>query len=176
VYLVIETLSAKSGATEETGSLLYSDVITNVTTPAPCSVSSPCPTVFADTASATIRAELKNVGSPTSPTPTTNNDVTINRIHIDYRRADGRNTPGVDVPYPWDAAATITIPGGGSGTIGFEVVRHVAKQESPLVQLIASSTIINTIAEITFYGRDQVGNDVLATANLQIDFGNFGDK
>jgi hypothetical protein len=79
------------------------------------------------------------------------------------------------VPYSFDAAATITVPSNGAATVGFEIVRHVAKEESPLIQLRTSATIINTITEVTFYGRDQVGNEVSATATIQINFGNFGD-
>jgi hypothetical protein len=174
VYLVVDSVTGTSGATKDTGIPLYSDVITNVTSPPPCSQTSPCATVFADTATASMRAELKDITSTTGPSPY--NDVTINRVHINYTRADGRSTPGVDVPYAWDAAATGTIRGGGSGSIVFEIVRHAAKEESPLVQLINSATIINTIAELTFYGRDQAGNEVTASATLQVNFGNFGDK
>jgi len=178
VFLVIDTLQAAQG--NHPGTLvsnLISDVITNVTTPAPCAPTSPCPTVFNDVGSAGLRLALKDIGTPSTPsTPTTNNDVTITRIHFKYTRADGRNTPGVDVPYPWDAAATVTVPAGGTATIGFELVRHAAKQESPLIQLITSPSIINTITEVTFYGRDRVGNEVSATGFIQINFGNFGDS
>jgi hypothetical protein len=55
-------------------------------------------------------------------------------------------------------------------------VRHAAKEESPLVQLQSSPTIITTIAEVTFYGTDRVGNDVSVTGSIQVDFGNFGDQ
>ena len=132
----------------------------------------PCPTVFNDVGEVTFAVALKNV---LGTEPTTNNSVTIRRYHVSYRRADGRNIPGVDVPYGFDGAATLTIPGGGTGTLGFEIVRHVAKQESPLAQLVSSPVIITTIADVTFYGTDQVGNDISVTASMQIDFGNFGD-
>ena len=177
VYLVISSLQAAQGnhPTTLVGNLL-SDVITNITSPSPCSAASPCPTVFNDVGVAQLRLSLKDIGSPSTPSqPTTNNDVTITRIHINYRRADGRNTPGVDVPYPWDAAATITVPGSGNATIGFELVRHAAKEEAPLIQLRSSPSTINTITEVTFYGRDQVGNEVSVTGLIQINFGNFGD-
>jgi hypothetical protein len=178
VYLVIDSLQAARGNSQTIfSSVLTSDVVVNVTTPTPpCSVAIPCLTVFNDVGSATLRVSLKDIGSPSTPnTPTTNNDVTITRIHINYRRADGRNTPGVDVPYPFDAAATVTVPASGNATIAFELVRHVAKEESPLVQLRSSPSIINTITEVTFYGRDQVGNEVSVTGLIQINFGNFGD-
>jgi hypothetical protein len=50
----------------------------------------------------------------------------------------------------------------------------VAKQEPPLAQLVSNPAIITTIAEVTFFGQDQVGNDISVTGLLQIDFGNVG--
>jgi hypothetical protein len=55
------------------------------------------------------------------------------------------------------------------------MVRHVAKEESPLVQLIRNPQIISTIAHVTFYGRDAVGNEISVTGSIGIEFGNFGD-
>jgi len=178
VLLVIDTLQAAQGNHAQVlASHLISDVITNVTTPAPCSQDNPCPTVFNDVGSATFHLALKDIGTSTTPTaPTTNNDVTITRIHIKYVRSDGRNVQGVDVPYEWDAAATITVAGTAPATIGFEMVRHAAKEESPLIQLRGNPSTITTITEITFYGHDQVGNEVSVTGKIQIDFGNFGDS
>lgn len=178
VYLTIDSLQGLRGGpnTATPSGFLLSDVQTLVTAPAPCSPTSPCPTIFNDAGQALLRAPLKNVGASSTPTaPTTNNEVTITRIRIDYVRADGRNTPGVDVPYGFDSAATGTIPAGGTLSLGFEIVRHASKQESPLKQLITSPTIITTIGRVTFYGKDRVGNDVSATGQIQIDFGNFGD-
>ena len=129
---------------------------------------------FSDVGQATLRLAAKDVTATTSPT--SNNDVTINRYHIVYKRTDGRNVPGVDVPYAVDGATTGTVCSCGSGSkIGFEMVRHIAKEEAPLVELIRSPGIISTIAEVTFYGRDQVGNDVSVTGSMQVNFGNFGD-
>lgn len=178
VYLVIDRLEAARGGTDagEFVGTLLSDVITNVTTPAPCSTTSPCPTIFNDSGRVTLRIVPKDLGTPTVPTvPTTNNEVTINRYRVTYRRADGRNTPGVDVPFPFDGAMTGTVPIGGSVAFAFELVRHVAKQESPLAQLRTSATVIATITEVSFYGRDRVGNDVSVSGNILIEFGNFGD-
>jgi hypothetical protein len=172
VFLVIDSLRGSRGLASPGALLdnLISDVITNVLTPAPpC----PCPTIFGDTGSVVLRAPLKDVVNVVSPT--TNNEVTITRYHVEYTRADGRNTPGVDVPFPFDGAATGTIGAGASLTLGFELVRNVAKQESPLVQLVTSPNIITSIARVTFYGQDRVGNNVSVTGQIQIDFGNFGD-
>jgi hypothetical protein len=174
VYLVIDNLTATNGA--KTGSqpsnVLQSDVITMVNSPAPCTQDSPCPTVFSDPGDVVLRALQKDV-SATSPS--SNSEVTINRYHVNYRRADGRNTPGVDVPYGFDGAVTGTTFG-GKLELNFELVRHVAKMESPLAQLATNAAVITTIADVTFYGRDQVGNDVTVSGTIQVDFGNFGDK
>ena len=110
-----------------------------------------------------------------SVAPTTNNEVTITRYHVSYLRADGRNTPGVDVPYAFDGAVTATVPVGNTVILTFELVRHTAKEESPLRQLISSPTIISTIAEVTFYGTDRTGNAISVTGSISIDFGDFGD-
>jgi hypothetical protein len=177
VILIMNSLQAAQGnKPTQFFSGLTSDVITNVTTPAPCTTTVPCPTVFNDVGQAVLSLALKDIGSPSSPTvPTTNNVVTINRYHVSYRRADGRNTPGVDVPYPFDGASTATVGISGSTTIGLELVRIVAKQESPLVQLITNPAFITTIADVTFYGHDLVGNEVSVTGSIQVTFGNFGD-
>jgi len=172
VFLVIDSLQARPGNATQFSGTLASDVLTNVTTPAPCSPATPCPTVFNDVGQATLSLALKDV----SVAPTTNNQVTITRYRVAYRRADGRNTQGQDVPFAFDGAVTVTIPPASSSAVGFEIVRHVAKQEAPLVELISNGKIISTIADVTFYGRDQVGNEVSASGSILIDFGNFGDR
>jgi hypothetical protein len=175
MFLVIDTLTGSRGGTGAGASVLLSDVITNITTPAPCTLTAPCPTVFNDAGSVTLRLSPKDAVS-SGVIPSTNNQVTISRYRVVYRRADGRNVPGVDVPHGFDGAVTGTIPAAGTMSLGFELVRHVAKQESPLVELIFTPTIITTIADVTFYGRDQVGNDLSVTGSIQINFGNFGDQ
>jgi len=177
VFLVISTLQGAQGNHASLlGSGLLSDVITNVTTPSPCSDTNPCPTVFNDIGEVALRISLKDIGTGTIATsPTTNNEVTITRYHVNYRRADGRNTPGVDVPFGFDGATTGTIAGTGTLTLGFTLVRNVAKIESPLVQLVSSSNLISTVAEITFYGQDQVGNEVSVSGSIDVTFANFGD-
>jgi hypothetical protein len=174
VFLALDTLAATSGGGGSTASsFLLSDVQKLIITPAPCSAATPCPTIFNDTGTATFRIVPKDIVG--LPVPTSNNEVTINRYHVTFRRADGRNTPGVDVPFPFDGAVTGLVGPGSSSTIGFELVRHAAKEESPLVQLVTSRTVITTFAEVTFYGTDRVGNAISVTGTIQVDFGNFGD-
>jgi hypothetical protein len=172
--LVMNSLQASSGGghnADKLSSFLQSDVIVLLTTPAPCSPATPCPAIFSDNGSASITLVMKDV----SVSPTSNNQVTITSYSVSYRRNDGRNAPGVDVPFPFSGAATATVTVGGTTTIGFEIVRHVAKLESPLVQLENNRDIITTICDVTFYGKDLVGNDITVTGSIQIDFGNFGD-
>ena len=114
VYLVIQSLTATRGAASggTASGFLLSDVITNVTAPAPCSAASPCPTIFNDTGSVSLRLSLKNIAGGLDTSPSSNNEVTINRYRVDFRRADGRNTPGVDVPYGFDGGVTGTVGAG----------------------------------------------------------------
>jgi hypothetical protein len=168
VYLVIDRLTDSGG-----NNFLQSDVVKVVTTGNGCSVDSPCPTVFSDTGKVSLESFQKNV---TAAGPSTNSAITVSRYHVSYRRADGRNTPGVDVPYGFDGALTGTTDSGGGLDLNFELVRHVAKMESPLAELSTNAAVITTIADVTFYGRDTIGNDVNVTGSIQVDFGNFGDK
>jgi hypothetical protein len=119
------------------------------------------------TGAATLAVVMKDVTSITSPT--TNNDVTLTQYQVVYRRTDGRNTPGTDVPFPFSAAATLQILANGTAGLNFELVRQVAKQEVPLVQ-ITDSNVVTMIAQVTFFGRDQVGNELSATASTTINF------
>ena len=131
-------------------------------------------TIFDDFGQVTLRAMLRDQGSPgVAPTTTTVNDVTITRYRVTYQRSDGRNTPGVDVPFSFDGAVTFTVPAGSTAAAVFELVRHVAKAEAPLVVLRTNPVVITMIADITFFGRDQAGNEVSASGSVQINFANF---
>ena len=173
--LVINSLQGASGgghAANTFGGTLFSDVQVLLTSPDPCTAAAPCPTVYADNGQASLSLAMKD----TTVTPTTNNQVTITRYTVTFSRTDGRNTPGVDVPYPFDGAVTMTVAPNATATLGFELVRQIAKQEAPLVQLIVNPSIITTIATVTFYGQDLVGNAIQVTGSLVVEFGNFGDS
>jgi hypothetical protein len=166
-FLIINTLEAASGAdpTRFSGTL-NSDVLTIV---------DDVPTIFNDVGRVRLVLAMKDAGGVTTPTaPTTNNFITLNRYRVRYIRSDGRNTAGVDVPYGFDGAFTGTV-GTGEITVGFELVRHIAKKEAPLGALAGNGVIISTIAEVTFYGTDQTGHEVSVTGQLLVSFGNFGD-
>jgi hypothetical protein len=172
VFLVIDALGAARGNSPGTfTSSLLSDVLTTVTQPPPCSAATPCATTFNDLGQAVVSLAMKNV----TVEPTTNNQVTITRYRVDYSRTDGRNIPGVDVPYGFDGASTVTVTPGGTATVGFELVRNAAKQEAPLLQLINGGNLLDTMATVTFYGTDQVGNAVSISGTIRVTFANFAD-
>jgi len=167
VSLVIESLLGASGASGNAGTFsgtLQSDVVTLV---------DDSPKIFSDSGQVTMRFVMKDI--LTTPSPM--NAVTINRYRVTFRRSDGRNTPGVDVPFPFDSAVTFTIAPGGTVTQGFELIRHVAKMEAPLAALglPGNPVTISTVADITFFGHDLAGNELSASGTLGIQFGNFAD-
>lgn len=158
------------------GNSIISDVKTQITTPDPCTTGSPCDTWINDSGEVVFSLILKDPGQPgVTAAPSSLNSVTITRYHVKYTRADGRNTQGVDLPYEFDSALTVTVPETGNVTAGFDLVRHNAKQEQPLVSLVCNSfdcpPMISTIADITFYGHDQAGNEVSVKGSIGVTFG-----
>jgi hypothetical protein len=166
-FLIVNELEFARGNEPETFSAnLLSDVITVV---------DDVPTFFNDLGRVTFSLGLKDPGPAGSPIqPTQNQFITVDRYHVRFFRTDGRNTQGVDVPYEFDGAFTVTV-GSSQAEAGFTIVRNIAKREAPLQALRTNGLILSTIAEITFYGRDQTGHEVVATARTSVDFANFGD-
>jgi len=166
-YLIVTSLeAAPGGVTAGTfGSVLLSDVVV---------VKDGVASIYSDQGRVTFGLGLKDPGPSTSPaTPTQNNFITVNRYHVRYIRADGHNIEGVDVPYAFDDAFTVTVS--GETTAGFTAVRNQAKQEAPLAALALNPIVVSTLAEVTFYGHDQTGREVSAVGNLSVSFANFAD-
>ena len=135
------------------------------------------PIVYNDFGQATMRLISKDAGNgAVNLNPTPWNSITIRRYRVTYTRADGRNTPGLDVPLPIDGAVTATLTP-SPVTVPFEVVRHQAKLEQPLKALagFGGRLFITTIAEVTFFGSDAYGNDVQAKGNFTVNFSDFAD-
>ena len=150
-YLVLTSMSGPSG------------------TPVQSDVVSDDGGVFADTGSASLQLQMKDVLSSPSP----NNSITLTQYHVEYVRSDGHNVPGVDVPYAFDSGVTATIT--GTGTVNFTLVRIQAKEEAPLRALrqLGGARAISTVARITFYGHDQTGREVSVTGNLEVNFADW---
>jgi hypothetical protein len=165
-YLIVTLMEAASGADQGAFQTnLLSDVVTVV---------DGSPTFFNDLGKVHLRLGMKDPGTAASATtPTQANWITVDRYHVTFIRADGRNTQGVDVPYAFDSSFTATVS--GEVEVGFTLVRHAAKLEAPLGALARSGLIIDTIAEVTFYGHDQTGREVSAVGRIGVAFGNFAD-
>jgi len=153
-YLVLTNLAGGS----DNSSTVHSDVLSDTGG------------IFTDSGTATFQVLMKDPGG-LAPSPV--NAITITQYHVEYIRSDGRNTPGVDVPFPFDSGVTSTIS--GSGAVGFTLVRIQAKLESPLAALAfhGGAQAISTIARITFYGHDQTGREVSVTGNLEVTFADW---
>lgn len=164
VLMRIIKVSSESGENEEEGDFLLSDV-----TP-----------VFNDNAVLTVEVLAKN---PSIQDVGRFNDVMIERYEVRYFRTDGRNTEGVDVPYRFTGAIGTLIPVNTDGDIAFIVVRHTAKLEPPLKNLVfipgtvsgGGLDILTCIAEITLHGRTTRGEAVTASARLTVTFADFAD-
>jgi hypothetical protein len=157
--LVINALnaSAGSGTGGGGGAVLDSDVLPLV----------------ADFGQVTLSLVMRDQSGQTSPSSL--NSVTVTRYRVQYRRTDGRNVPGVDVPYPFDSAFTVTVPVNGTADGGFQLVRITAKDEAPLRALARSGEAIHALADVTFYGQDLSGNDVSVTGTIGITFADFAN-
>ena len=170
VQVVINSLQASAGGEDDFGGFLQSDVITRVEPDDPSSCS-----IFNDNGQVTMSLLLKNPGQSGAPAaPSALNQVTFTRYRVVYRRSDNRNTPGTDVPFPFDSATTFTVPDSGQVTASFNLVRQTAKLEAPLLALRRSAVMITLVADVEFFGRDQAGNDVNAAGSIGISFGDFG--
>jgi hypothetical protein len=171
-YVIVDSLVAASGAEpDRLGGSLGSDVVTLVNQ----SIGGTqvrVPTVFEDLAQVRFRLAMKDPKAISYAV----NAITMNRYRVVFRRADGRNTPGVDVPYGFDGAMTATVAPDGT-IVSFTLVRTQAKGEAPLLALIGNggAMAITTLAEITFWGTDQAGREVVANASISVTFADWGD-
>ena len=162
--LVIERIGAARGGTPDDPipTFLDSDVFTGG--------------VFPDIGRVTTRLAFKSPGTSENPASATSaNWITLTGYRVVYRRTDGRRTPGIDVPYPFEGGLTFTTIDIGSGE--FTLVRAQAKLEQPLVSLRnnGGGVVLSVIAEITFFGHDQTGAAISADGTIGINFADFGD-
>jgi hypothetical protein len=106
------------------------------------------------------------------------NDIIVQQYRVDYFRANNRNTPGVDVPYGIDGTMTLRVPLGNSTRGIITIVRHEAKTEAPLsdlVELGPQEGTITTNAQLKFYGQDISGRTVSAFGFVEVHFADFAD-
>ena len=122
--------------------------------------------------------------------------VRIESYQVRYFRTDGHSVEGVDVPHritgPVNSVRLHTPTGTDEveASVVINVVRHTAKREPPLINLIRSDVIppirgvilagegiITTVAEITIYARQvTTGEALTATGRFQVAFADFVDE
>ena len=132
--------------------------------------------IRSDSATATLRAETLD------PDPLLGtslyNDLVVTRYLVSYTRTDGRNVPGVDVPYPFEGSMSTVVKAGSTASVSFVIVREVAKLEPPLIRLIdlGAEQVLTCTAKVEFYGHDTTNRTVKATGYLTIYFANYADE
>jgi hypothetical protein len=157
VILRIVNITGEAGEDAEEGAFINSDV-------------SP---IFNDNASVELQALPKN---PNLTGAAPFEDVLVTRYEVRYIRSDGHNREGVDVPYRITGGLSTIVPYDGEGEVAFVVVRHQAKFEPPLSNLVDEPVVLTVIAEITLHGQTTTGRAVTARGFLTINFANFADE
>lgn len=130
---------------------------------------------IADPAKVTFSAQLVDPKSINGASPM--NDIIVTRYIVTFQRSDGKNAQGVDVPYSFEGSMSVLVPIGTATTATFILVREVAKQEPPLLNLKDANLGdgIYATAKVDFYGRDGANKVVKATGYLSVTFANYGN-
>ncbi len=134
--------------------------------------------------------------NPTVASTSALEHVRLESYQVRYLRSDGRNIEGLDVPHRITGALNSLRFHTPTDTAEVEIeavinaVRHTAKREPPLINLIDSDLtprtrgpvltgegIITTTAEITVYARQiTTGEALQATGRFQVVFADFVDQ
>jgi len=142
--------------------------------------------VFADNVTVSLSNRSKN---PNVTELQVARAIDIERYTVRYFRGDGRNTEGVDVPYPISGALRTVIDVGNNSDVELQLVRAQAKLDPPLTNLRRGSPgplpnptltpslnlVLSVFAEITVYGRTTSGKSVSASGQMQIDFSDYAE-
>ena len=178
-YLVMERLEGASGADPDQFSTVVGSDVQTLVRKTIDGQETLIPTIFMDPGRVLLSLGLKNPGTVASPTePSALNAITVNRYRVVYRRSDGRNTQGVDVPvrlrrrhdHHGDSRrgrGRLLRTGAGRRQAGIAARPHGGQT--------AVSRRSRRIAEVTFFGRDQAGNEVTLTGNITVSFADYGD-
>jgi len=164
VLMMASVLGQAGGTTGAPATQLLSDVRTEGS-------------VFNDNAQLLLRLIRKNPLLSSGFANNGLNDVMLERYTVRYYRADGRSGAGVDVPYDISGEMSGRVTPDGELTTSIIVVRHQAKLEPPLRNLLGAGgqDIVTMFAEITVYGRTLANRKVTASGRLEIVFADFGD-
>jgi hypothetical protein len=163
--LEIVTLTGKDLEGNEGSTTVFSDVITNGS-------------IINDNGIAEVKAALLNPTIPDNAI-TSYMDVMVDQIDVEFRRTDGRNVEGVDVPYHFTQPVSMLVSFNETVKIPFVLIRHVAKLEAPLIALRevpSREFILELVAVVTVHGKDLGGHRVApVTGYVTVWCGNFAD-
>jgi hypothetical protein len=178
LLMTVADITGSPGATgQEDGDVLFSDVSQWIN----------------DDAVVTVSLFRKN---PTVAGSTPLEDVRLESYQVRYFRSDGHSVEGVDVPFRITGPINSILMHAPDGEQEFEVdavinvVRHTAKREPPLINLIDTDLfpngrnvfltgqgIITAVAEITIFARQvTTGHPLTATGRFQVGFADFVDE
>ena len=163
--LQIVSLTGKDLEGNEGSTTVFSDVVTNGS-------------IINDNCVAELQAkpldpllDIKNV--------TPYMDVLVDQIDVEFRRTDGRNVEGVDVPYRFTQPMSMLVSFSDTVKIPFVVIRHVAKMEAPLLALRevpSREFVLQLVAVVTIHGKDIGGHRVApVTGYVTVWCANFAD-
>lgn len=107
-------------------------------------------------------------------------NVVVDQIDVEFLRTDGKNVEGVDVPYHFSQPVNIMVEVDKTASIPFVLIRHVAKMESPLIQLRdvpSEEFVLQLVAKVTMHGRDLGGHRVAPVSGyMTVWCANFADS
>jgi hypothetical protein len=106
-------------------------------------------------------------------------EVMVDQIDVEFKRTDGRNVEGVDVPYRFTQPMSMVVPFSAAIKIPFILIRHVAKEQAPLLALRevpSQGHVLQLVAIVTIYGKDLGGHRVAPVSGpLSVWCSNFAD-
>ena len=98
-------------------------------------------TIFNDNGRVTLSLVMKDP----AVTPSNLNAVTFTHYRVTYRRTDGRNTEGVDVPYSFDSGVSLTVLNDTAVSVGFELDRWIRPGDVVSCEIEGVGILSNTI-------------------------------
>jgi hypothetical protein len=104
-------------------------------------------------------------------------DVLVDQIDVEFRRTDGRNVEGVDVPYSFNQPMSMLVSFDAAVKIPFILIRREAKREAPLLRLRENFEVLQLVAVVTIHGKDLGGHRVApVTGYVSVWCANFADS
>ena len=163
-FLIINSLTGNDLEGAAGSTTVFSDVLTDGS-------------IINDNAVANVNAQIYN------PAKTADisyfNNVVVDQIDVEFKRTDGRNVEGVDVPYRFTQPMNMLVVVDTPLEIPFVLIRHVAKLEAPLLALRevpSQSFVLQLVAKVTLNGKDLGGHRVApVTGYLSVWCANFAD-